>query len=166
MSHIFIYTKRKRLEIRRAYHSGIFVVQFIVRREHGQEHIVAAYDKLDDAGKEKLAAQVERIDWSIVDMAKQENSKIYTSFVRPILYLPFGPSDPRRVPCPPASSTAPTLPARIASSPISSYFVLSFSISDTSSADSGSSFPRSCAIFQNFSSRVMLENQAHGGLCN
>ncbi len=44
-----------------------------VLKEHGQEHIVAAYDKLDDAGKEKLAAQVERIDWSIVDMAKQEN---------------------------------------------------------------------------------------------
>ena len=31
-----------------------------VLKEHGQEHIVAAYDKLDDAGKEKLAAQVER----------------------------------------------------------------------------------------------------------
>lgn len=45
-----------------------------VLKEHGQEHIVAAYDKLDDAGKEKLAAQVERIDWSIVDMAKQENT--------------------------------------------------------------------------------------------
>lgn len=44
-----------------------------VLKEHGQEHIVAAYDKLDDAGKEKLAAQVERIDWSIVDMAKHEN---------------------------------------------------------------------------------------------
>ena len=42
---------------------------FNVLKEHGQEHIVAAYDKLDDAGKEKLAAQAERIDWSIVDTA-------------------------------------------------------------------------------------------------
>lgn len=37
--------------------------------EHGQEHIIEAYKKLDAAGKEKLAAQVEKIDWSIVAMA-------------------------------------------------------------------------------------------------
>ncbi|MDE7183092.1 MAG: UDPGP type 1 family protein [Lachnospiraceae bacterium] len=40
-----------------------------VLKEHGQEHIVEAYQKLDDKGKEKLAAQIERIDWSIVEMA-------------------------------------------------------------------------------------------------
>lgn len=40
-----------------------------VLKEHGQEHIYEAYEKLDDAGKEKLAAQVEKIDWSIVSMA-------------------------------------------------------------------------------------------------
>ncbi|MDE7321927.1 MAG: UDPGP type 1 family protein [Lachnospiraceae bacterium] len=40
-----------------------------VLNEHGQEHIYEAYKKLDDAGKEKLASQVERIDWSIVAMA-------------------------------------------------------------------------------------------------
>ena len=45
-----------------------------VLEEHGQAHVIEAYKKLDDAGKEKLAAQVERIDWSIVDMAKQENT--------------------------------------------------------------------------------------------
>lgn len=38
-------------------------------KEHGQEHIYEAYKKLDDTGKEKLAAQIERIDWSIVGMA-------------------------------------------------------------------------------------------------
>lgn len=37
--------------------------------EHGQEHVFEAYKKLDDKGKEKLAAQIERIDWSIVAMA-------------------------------------------------------------------------------------------------
>jgi UDP-N-acetylglucosamine/UDP-N-acetylgalactosamine diphosphorylase len=47
---------------------------FSVLEEHGQAHVIEAYKKLDDAGKEKLAAQVERIDWSIVDMAKQENT--------------------------------------------------------------------------------------------
>ena len=38
--------------------------------EHGQEHIIEAYKKLDAAGKEKLAAQVEKIDWSIVEIGR------------------------------------------------------------------------------------------------
>lgn len=42
---------------------------FNVLKEHGQEHIFEAYQKLDDTGKEKLAAQIEQIDWSIVEMA-------------------------------------------------------------------------------------------------
>lgn len=42
---------------------------FNVLKEHGQEHIFEAYQKLDDTVKEKLAAQIERIDWSIVEMA-------------------------------------------------------------------------------------------------
>lgn len=37
---------------------------------HGQEHIFAAYQKLDAAGKEKLAAQVEKIDWPMVETAE------------------------------------------------------------------------------------------------
>lgn len=54
---------------------------FEVLKGHGQEHIFKAYEKLDDAGKKKLAAQIERIDWSIVAMANdkelaQERGKI------------------------------------------------------------------------------------------
>ena len=44
--------------------------------------------------------------------------KIYTGFVMPMSYMPFGLSEPRRVPMPPARSTAPALPARIVSSPV------------------------------------------------
>ena len=40
-----------------------------ILREHGQEHIIEAYDALDEAGKEKLANQVAKIDWSMVAMA-------------------------------------------------------------------------------------------------
>ncbi len=40
-----------------------------VLKEHGQEHIYEAYQKLDDKGKAKLAAQIGKIDWSIVAMA-------------------------------------------------------------------------------------------------
>lgn len=52
-----------------------------VLKEHGQKHIFEAYQKLDDKGKEKLAAQIERIDWSIVEMAghkelSQERGKL------------------------------------------------------------------------------------------
>lgn len=43
-----------------------------VLKEHGQEHIFEAYKKLDEAGKAKLAAQVEKINWSIVAMAGHE----------------------------------------------------------------------------------------------
>lgn len=41
-------------------------------KEHGQEHIFEAYKKLDEAGKEKLAAQIKKVDWSILAMAGQE----------------------------------------------------------------------------------------------
>ncbi len=46
---------------------------FNVLKEHGQEHIFEAYKKLDNAGKEKLTAQIERIDWSIVSIAGQKD---------------------------------------------------------------------------------------------
>ena len=37
-----------------------------ILREHGQEHIIEAYDALDEAGKEKLANQVARkeVNWN------------------------------------------------------------------------------------------------------
>ena len=40
-----------------------------VLKEHGQEHIIDAYEKLDEAGKNKLANQISKIDWSMVAMA-------------------------------------------------------------------------------------------------
>lgn len=43
--------------------------------KHNQEHIFEAYKKLDDAGKQKLSEQIERIDWSIVDIAGHEEMK-------------------------------------------------------------------------------------------
>jgi UDP-N-acetylglucosamine/UDP-N-acetylgalactosamine diphosphorylase len=43
-----------------------------VLKEHGQEHIFEAYQKLDENGKSKLAGQIEKIDWSIVEMANHK----------------------------------------------------------------------------------------------
>lgn len=57
-----------------------------ILEKHGQEHIFAAYQKLDEEGKKKLSEQVERIDWSVVEMSckkleghevlKQERGKL------------------------------------------------------------------------------------------
>ena len=43
-----------------------------VLKEHNQEHIFEAYKKLDEKGKEKLIAQMEKIDWSRLAMAGHE----------------------------------------------------------------------------------------------
>ena len=52
-----------------------------ILKEHGQEHIFAAYQKLDEKGKKKLAEQIEHLVWSRVAMAcheelKQERGKL------------------------------------------------------------------------------------------
>lgn len=44
---------------------------FSVLCDNGQEHIIEAYKKLDQMGKKKLAAQVEKVDWSVVAMSNQ-----------------------------------------------------------------------------------------------
>lgn len=58
-----------------------------VLKEHGQEHIFEAYKKLDEAGKEKLAGQVEKIDWSIVAMADHEELKQERGKLEPLSAL-------------------------------------------------------------------------------
>ena len=58
-----------------------------VLKEHGQEHIFEAYQKLDDKGKEKLAAQIERIDWSIVEMAGHKELSLERGKLEPLSAL-------------------------------------------------------------------------------
>lgn len=48
---------------------------FEILKEHNQEHVLERYKKLDETGKKKLAAQLARIDWSIVSMAGHEELK-------------------------------------------------------------------------------------------
>lgn len=48
---------------------------FHVLREHGQEHIIEAYNRLDEAGKKKLAGQIKKIDWTVVDTAWRGNKE-------------------------------------------------------------------------------------------
>lgn len=58
-----------------------------VLKEHGQEHIFEAYQKLGGERKKKLAAQVERIDWSIVAMAGHEELKQERGRLEPLSAL-------------------------------------------------------------------------------
>ena len=58
-----------------------------ILKEHGQEHIFAAYQRLDEEGKKKLSAQVERIDWSIVAMANHEELKQERGKLEPLSAL-------------------------------------------------------------------------------
>ncbi|MDE7205878.1 MAG: UTP--glucose-1-phosphate uridylyltransferase, partial [Lachnospiraceae bacterium] len=56
-------------------------------KEHGQEHIFTAYQKLDEKGKKKLAEQIEHIDWSIVAMACHEELKQERGKLQPLSAL-------------------------------------------------------------------------------
>ena len=56
-------------------------------KEHEQEHIFAAYQKLGEEGKKKLASQVEHIDWSIVAMAGHEELKQQRGKLEPLSAL-------------------------------------------------------------------------------
>ena len=40
--------------------------------KHGQGHIVKAYEALDAEGQQKLAAQVEKVDWKLLDMIQNK----------------------------------------------------------------------------------------------
>ena len=62
------------------------------------------------------------------------------SLLTPTLRVPLGLSSPNLVPCPPARSTAATLPFFIASTPFAVYFSLFFFISLISTAANGSIF--------------------------
>ena len=41
-------------------------------QKHGQEHLLAFYDKLDDQGKSKLEEQVKNVDFRLIEMARGE----------------------------------------------------------------------------------------------
>lgn len=60
---------------------------FEILTEHGQEHLFGVYKKLDERGKKKLAAQIARIDWSIVAIAGHEELKQKRGKLEPLSAL-------------------------------------------------------------------------------
>ncbi len=58
-----------------------------ILKEHGQEHIYEAYQKLDEKGKKKLASQIEKIDWSITDMAGNGEASMQRGRLEPLSAL-------------------------------------------------------------------------------
>ncbi|QHQ62950.1 UDPGP type 1 family protein [Anaerocolumna sedimenticola] len=45
----------------------------ILLRKHNQEHLFSYYDKLSQENKDNLAAQIEKVDWKLLDLIRQEN---------------------------------------------------------------------------------------------
>ena len=47
----------------------------LLLKEHRQEHILTYYDKLSQDDKDKLAAQIEKVDWRLINLIPQENAQ-------------------------------------------------------------------------------------------
>lgn len=47
----------------------------LLLREHNQDHLLAYYDKLSQAGKDKLAAQIMKLDWKLISLIHEKNNQ-------------------------------------------------------------------------------------------
>lgn len=56
----------------------------ILLRNHNQEHILSYYDKLPQANKDKLAAQIKKIDWKLLDLIHQGHHQQNKSRYEPL----------------------------------------------------------------------------------
>jgi UDP-glucose pyrophosphorylase len=56
----------------------------LLLKEHKQEHILAYYDKLSQNDKDNLAAQIENVDWRLINLIHQENGRQKSSRYEPL----------------------------------------------------------------------------------
>jgi UDP-N-acetylglucosamine/UDP-N-acetylgalactosamine diphosphorylase len=56
----------------------------LLLKEHNQEHLLSYYDKLSQDDKDNLAAQIEKIDWRLIDIIHQENRRQKNSLYEPL----------------------------------------------------------------------------------
>jgi UDP-N-acetylglucosamine/UDP-N-acetylgalactosamine diphosphorylase len=56
----------------------------LLLKQHHQEHLLSYYDKLSQDDKDNLAAQIERIDWRLIDIIHQENRRQKTACTNPL----------------------------------------------------------------------------------
>jgi UDP-N-acetylglucosamine/UDP-N-acetylgalactosamine diphosphorylase len=53
-------------------------------QEHKQEHLLAYYDALSNEGKDKLAEQIENVDWKLIDMIHHKKQNHQRGCFKPI----------------------------------------------------------------------------------
>ncbi|MGM9681170.1 MAG: UTP--glucose-1-phosphate uridylyltransferase [Eubacteriales bacterium] len=53
-------------------------------KEHGQSHLLAYYDELDEKSRASLLSQIEKIDWSLLDLLKREEMKVEKGVLSPL----------------------------------------------------------------------------------
>jgi UDP-N-acetylglucosamine/UDP-N-acetylgalactosamine diphosphorylase len=53
-------------------------------KEHNQEHLLSYYDKLSQDGKDYLAAQIEKVDWKLINLIHQENKHRKSGLYKPL----------------------------------------------------------------------------------
>ena len=56
----------------------------LLLKEHRQEHILTYYDKLSQDDKDKLAAQIEKVDWRLINLIPQENAQQKNGRYKPL----------------------------------------------------------------------------------
>ena len=53
-------------------------------KEHNQEQLLRYYEELSDEGKKKLLSQIEKVDWSLLDMVKEHGTDAVRGVIKPL----------------------------------------------------------------------------------
>ncbi|MBR3683708.1 MAG: UDPGP type 1 family protein [Lachnospiraceae bacterium] len=53
-------------------------------KEHNQEQLLRYYEELSEEGKKKLLSQIEKVDWSLLDMVKEHGTDAVRGVIKPL----------------------------------------------------------------------------------
>lgn len=67
-----------------------------ILRQHGQEQVLKAFETLDEAGQKKLAAQVEKVDWKLLDMIQNKEETQERGKLEPLSALEVSEIDKQK----------------------------------------------------------------------
>ncbi|WMJ87442.1 UDPGP type 1 family protein [Anaerocolumna sp. MB42-C2] len=56
----------------------------ILLKKHNQEHLLSYYDKLPQKDKDSLAAQIEKVDWKLINLINKEKKQQKSSIYEPL----------------------------------------------------------------------------------
>lgn len=56
----------------------------LLLKKHNQEHLISYYDNLSQDDKYKLVAQIEKVDWKLINLIQQENQQEKSGLFEPL----------------------------------------------------------------------------------